>query len=134
MSIQALRTQSGRTLDELNMQAILAGRLTPDDFRISDETLRQQADVAEAAGYGQLAENLRRGAELTHISNDEVLEIYDKLRPGRATQEELVALADRLENVLDAPLIAGLVREAAEVYYTRGLSQSDVVYPPREQT
>lgn len=118
-----VRTQSGRTLDELNMEAVLAGRLTTDDFRISAETLRQQADAAEMAGYGQLAENLRRAAELTGLSNEQVFEIYDQLRPGRATYEELVALADQLEQQLDAPQIAGLVREAAEVYRERGLSQ-----------
>jgi propanediol dehydratase small subunit len=118
-----IRTQSGRTLDELNMEAVLAGRLTTDDFRISAEMLRQQADAAEMAGYGQLAENLRRAAELTRISNEQVFEIYDKLRPGRATYEELVTLADQLERELDAPQIAGLVREAAEVYRERGLSQ-----------
>jgi propanediol dehydratase small subunit len=118
-----IRTQSGRTLDELNMEAVLAGRLTTDDFRISAETLRQQADAAEMAGYGQLAENLRRAAELSRISNEQVFEIYDKLRPGRATYEELVTLADQLERELDAPQIAGLVREAAEVYRERGLSQ-----------
>jgi propanediol dehydratase small subunit len=134
MNRETIRTASGRTLDELNMEAVLSGRLKTDDFRISDETLRRQADAAEAAGYGQLAKNLRRAAELTRISNDEVLEIYDKLRPGRATHEELVALADQLENELEAPLIADLVREAAEIYHIRGLSQSDVVYPPREQT
>jgi propanediol dehydratase small subunit len=120
-----VRTQSGRTLDELNMEAILAGRLKTDDFRISDETLRQQADAAEAAGYGQLAENLRRAAELTHVSNEQVFEIYDKLRPGRATHAELVALADRLEQEFDAPLIAGLVREAAEIYLERALVTVD---------
>lgn len=118
-----IRTQSGRTLDELNMEAVLGGRLSPDDFRISDETLRQQADAAAAAGYTQLAENLRRAAELTRVSNDQVFEIYDKLRPGRATREELIALADQLEQEFDAPLIAGLVREAAEVYQNKGLSQ-----------
>jgi propanediol dehydratase small subunit len=116
-----IRTESGRTLDELSMEAVLAGRLTPDDFRISDETLRQQADAAEAAGYVQVAENLRRAAELTHISNEQVFEIYDKLRPGRATYEELVALADQLEQAFDAPLIAGLIREAAQVYHDRML-------------
>ena len=116
-----IRTASGRTLDELTMEAVLAGRLKTDDFRISDETLRQQADAAEAAGYGQLAENLRRAAELTRISNEQVFEIYDKLRPGRATHGELVALADQLEKELEAPLIAGLVREAAEIYLERDL-------------
>ena len=120
-----VRTQSGRTLDELSMEAVLAGRLTPDDFRISDETLRQQADAAEAAGYGQLAENLRRAAELTRISNDQVFAIYDKLRPGRATYEDLVALANQLDQEFDAPMIAGLVHEAAEVYLERGLVTVD---------
>ena len=75
-----------------------------------------------------------RAAELTCISNDQVFAIYDKLRPGRATHDELVALADQLENELNAPLIAGLVREAAEIYQIRGLSQSNSVYPPGVQT
>jgi propanediol dehydratase small subunit len=119
-----VRTQSGRTLDELNMEAVLAGRLTTDDFRISGETLRRQADAAQAAGYDQLAENLRRAAELTRISNEQVFAIYDKLRPGRASHEELVALADQLEQEFDAPRIASLVREAAEVYLERGLVQA----------
>ncbi len=118
---KTLRTASGRHLDELNMEAILAGRLTTDDFRISGETLRRQAEAAEAAGYGQLADNLRRAAELTRVSNDQVFEIYDMLRPGRATYAELASLADRLEHDLDAPLIAALVREAAEVYLERDL-------------
>ena len=122
-----IRTQSGRTLDELNMEAVLNGRLSPDDFRISDETLRQQADAAAAAGYTQLAENLRRAAELTRVSNEQVFEIYDKLRPGRATHDELIALANQLEHEFDAPLIAGLVREAAEVYQNRGLSRGSAI-------
>jgi propanediol dehydratase small subunit len=119
----AIHTQSGRTLDELNMEAVLAGRLKTDDFRISGETLRRQADAAQAAGYDQLAENLRRAAELTRISNEQVFAIYDKLRPGRASHEELVALAEQLEREFDAPRIAGLVREAAAVYLERGLVQ-----------
>jgi propanediol dehydratase small subunit len=125
MSRETIRTASGRTLNELTMEAVLAGRLKTDDFCISAETLRRQADAAEAAGYGQLAENLRRAAELTRISNDEVLRIYDKLRPGRATYEELVALADHLEREFRAPLIADLVREAAEVYRERDLVTID---------
>jgi propanediol dehydratase small subunit len=120
---EIIYTASGRTLGELNMEAILAGKLTTDDFRISGETLRRQANAAEAAGYRQLAQNLRRAAELTRISNDQVLEIYDVLRPGRATHLQLIALADQLENDFDAPLIAALVREAAQVYLERGLTK-----------
>ena len=122
MSDQQIRTASGRPLDELTMDALLAGELTTEDFCISAETLRRQAGAAEQAGYGALAANLRRAAELTSISNEEVLRIYEALRPGRSTYEELIALADRLQNEHDAPLTAGLVREAATVYRARGIA------------
>jgi propanediol dehydratase small subunit len=121
MPSDTVRTASGRSLDELNMEAICAGELTAEDFRISGETLRRQADAAEAAGYWQLAENLRRAAELTAISNQEVFDMYKALRPNRSTYDELVTLADHLENDLDAPLTAAFVREAAEVYQKRGI-------------
>lgn len=116
-----IRTQSGRALDELNIEAIRAGALTVEDLRISSETLRRQAEAAEAAGYRQFAENLRRAAELTSVPNQTVFEIYNTLRPGRATYGQLKTLADRLENDLHAPLTAALVREAAEVYRERGI-------------
>jgi propanediol dehydratase small subunit len=116
-----VRTKSGRALDELTIEAVLAGELTVADFRISGETLRHQADSAEAAGYRQLAENLRRAAELTRLSNQEVLDVYDALRPGRTTYDQLIALAERLEKEHQARLTAGLVREAAQVYLERGV-------------
>ena len=120
MTERPIRTATGRALDELTLEAVLAGKLTTDDFRISGEMLRRQADAAEAAGYRQLAENMRRAAELTPLSNQEVLDIYTALRPGRATYEQLIQLAQRLEND-GAPLNAALVREAAEVYRTHHL-------------
>ena len=121
MTRDIVRTISGRTLDELNIEAVLAGELTAEDFRISGETLRCQADAAETAGYRQLAEKLRRAAELTRMSNQEVLDIYNALRPGRATYGRLISLADHLENDLNAIMTAALVREAAEVYLERGI-------------
>jgi propanediol dehydratase small subunit len=121
MPSDIVHTASGHTLDDLNIEAIRTGEVTADDFCISDETLRRQAKAAEAAGYRQLAENLRRAAELTGVSNQELLDIYNALRPGRSTYTELIALADRLENNLDAPLTATFVREAAEVYLERDI-------------
>ena len=121
MSDEQIQTASGRSLKELTMEALLAGELTTEDFRISGETLRRQADAAEAAGYRQFAENLRRAAELTHIPNDQVLEIYHTLRPGRTPYNQLISLAEHLKNDCDAPLNASLVREAAEVYLERGI-------------
>lgn len=124
MPNESVRTASGRDLDELDIEAVLAGELTADDFRISADTLRRQADAADRAGYRQLAESLRRAAELTRISNQEVLDIYAMLRPRRSTYGELTALADHLQNDLDAPLTATFVREAAEVYRKRGILKS----------
>lgn len=121
MTRDTVRTISGRTLDELDIEAVLAAELTVEDFRISGETLRRQADAAETAGYRQLAENLRRAAELTRMSNQEVLDIYNALRPGRTTYGRLISLADHLENDLNAIMTAALVREAAEVYLERGI-------------
>jgi propanediol dehydratase small subunit len=116
-----VRTKSGRSLGELTMEAVLEQRVTAEDFRISAETLRRQAAEAEAAGYVELGQNLRRAAELTEVSNQEVLDIYASLRPGRTSYSELVTLAAHLRDDLDAPLTAELVTEAAEVYLARGL-------------
>lgn len=120
-----IRTQSGRSLDELTMAGILDGSLSEADFRISAQTLLGQAAAAEAAGYQQLGENLRRAAELTQISNEEVLQIYSALRPGRTSYATLISLADHIEQDLNAPRTAALIREAAEVYLARGLVQAD---------
>ena len=121
MKKDMIYTFSGRSIDELNVQGILSGELTAEDFRIHGERLNHQAGVAEDAGYTQLAENLRRAAELTHMSNEEVLEIYNTLRPRRTSYTEMIDMADRLENERNVPLTASLVREAAEIYLKRGI-------------
>src|SRR6185436_8927364 len=99
------------------------GELSMADFQISADTLRAQAAVARQAGYTQLAANLTRAAELTAVPNAEVLKMYHTLRPGRATHAQLLMLAEALESQYHAPECARLVREAAQVYQTRGLLQ-----------
>lgn len=120
MDSETIHSHTGRALDELNIENILAGQLTTDDFRISAETLVRQAETAEAAGSVQLGQDFRRAAELTHLSNERVLEIYNALRPGRATLARLMTLVEELE-AMHAPLTAALVREAAEVYRQWGI-------------
>ena len=117
----AIRTPSGRALDELTLDALRAGRLEAADMRATPETLRLQAEVARAAGRAQLAANLARAAELTALPDELILEIYTALRPHRSTQDELQGWAGRLEREYDAPLTAAFVREAASVYSQRGL-------------
>ncbi len=116
---------SGRRLNELRIEDVLRGELSSEDFRISAETLRSQAQAALDAGYRQVAENLLRAAELTRLSNEEVLNIYDKLRPGRTTYPEMKTIAERLESDFNAPLTATFIREAAEVYLKRGIVKVD---------
>ena len=120
-----IKSASGRELADLNLEGVLSGELTADDFRISRETLLHQADAAQANGYHQLAANLRRAAEMTAFSNQELLEIYSALRPGRSTYEQLMALADRLESEQHASLTAGFIREAAEVYKRRAICKGN---------
>ena len=116
-----LRASSGRLLSEITLNAAANGELTSADLQIEADTLRTQAEIARNAGYAQLAQNLIRAAELTSVPNDELLRIYETLRPGRATHAEMLALADRLEQVYGALENALLVREAAQVYLTRSL-------------
>jgi propanediol dehydratase small subunit len=114
------RAISGRPLEAISVDAVLDGSLRPDDIRIHPETLRHQAEVAEGHGNPQLAENLRRAAELATLADEELLRIYEALRPGRSTAAGLEAIAASLEEA-GAPLSAALVREALALYTRRGL-------------
>ena len=76
-------------------------------------------------GRGMFAANLRRAAELTKVSDERVLEMYNALRPYRSTKAELLAIADELEQKYGAKVNAAFVREACEVYERRGRLRQD---------
>jgi len=116
-----ITTATGRPLSELTLEAVRSGRVLPRDVSIHPDTLRAQAQVAEEAGFPQLAANFRRAAELTLIPQDKVLAVYEALRPYRVRYEQLLVLADELERDYGAVENAKLVREAAEAYKERGL-------------
>jgi propanediol dehydratase small subunit len=115
-----VRALSGRAVGELTLEAVRHGELGLPDLRIHPETLERQAAVAAAHSNPQLAENLRRAAELTRLPDEEVLAIYDALRPGRSSPGELTDIAAGLAE-RGLPACAALLREAAEVYARRGL-------------
>ena len=119
--VTGVRALSGRPVEGLTVAAVRAGEIGLADLRIHPETLERQAVVAEEHGNPQLAENLRRAAELTLLPDDEVLAIYEALRPGRSTAAQLTALADSLAG-RGLPRCAALVAEAADVYARRGLT------------
>ena len=110
-------TPGGIPLDELTLHG---ERVQAAELRATPETLRMQAEVADAAGRSQLADNLRRAAELAALADETILEIYTALRPRRSSAAELEGWAERLET-LDAPLNAEFVRDALRVYAARGL-------------
>jgi propanediol dehydratase small subunit len=113
------RAFSGRPVETIDVATVRAGGLTTDDIRISVDGLAHQAEVARRNGDVQLAENLLRAAELTAFSEDELLQLYELLRPGRATPDELRGVAQRL-TARGAPLAAALFTEAGTAYTRRG--------------
>ena len=116
-----VRALSGTPVERLTVEAVRAGEVGVADLRIHPDTLERQAVVAEEHGNPQLADNLRRAAELTRLPDEEVLAIYEALRPGRSTAARLTELAASLA-ARGLPCCAALVAEAADVYARRGLS------------
>jgi propanediol dehydratase small subunit len=128
-----VKTLTDKTLDEITLDAVMNGEITSDEIRITPEILEYQAQICESINRPQLAANMRRAAELTRVPDDRVLEIYNALRPHVSTKDELLAIADELENEYDAKVNAGFVREATEVYEKRGrLKEQDSEGPPVE--
>jgi len=116
---ELLKTPSGKGLADITLEKVIKGDVKSEDVRITPETLRLQAQIADGVGRNQFAGNLRRAAELTAIPDNRVLEIYNALRPYRSTKPELLAIADELEQQYNAKINADFVREAAGVYERR---------------
>ena len=120
-----IRARTGRALEEVTLEAVVQGDVKPEDLTIHRETLEIQAGIAEAAGYPQVAANLKRAAELTNIPNDRLLEIYEALRPGRSTYYQLLSLSQEIAGRYDASETARYIREAADAYRDTGMLKMD---------
>ncbi|SNZ06863.1 diol dehydratase small subunit [Cohaesibacter gelatinilyticus] len=114
-------SRSGKTLENIELDNVLAGTVSPDDLAIQRVTLEAQAQVATEAGYTEVAENLLRAAEMTNIPDDEILDMYEALRPGRSTYYQLLSLSQRISSQFDAELTGNYIREAADAYRDTGL-------------
>jgi len=117
----SIKSKSGKSLDEINIEAIMNGQVTSEDIKISREVLILQAEVARADGKIQMAKNFIRSAELIEIPDDKVLEMYNMLRPNRSTESDLENLAALLLNEYNAEMCSDLVLETLKVYKKRDL-------------
>lgn len=113
---------SGTDAAEISVDDIRRGDVTVDDVRIHPDTLEHQACVAEGHGNPQLAANFRRAAELASLPDEEIMDLYEALRPHRSTIEELRSIATRLSSK-GARLNAELFTQAADVYARRDLAK-----------
>jgi propanediol dehydratase small subunit len=117
-----VRSRGGKSLDDLTLAAIEAGDVKLEDLRITPAALRLQAEIATSAGRPTLGRNFDRAAELIDVPQNEILRIYELLRPGRAKNKaDLLDAARLLRDTYGARKMAAFIEEAAEVYERRGL-------------
>jgi propanediol dehydratase small subunit len=119
---ELIEGRRGKRLDEITLDAVIAGDVVLEDLRITPAALRLQAEISRAAGRPMLGDNFERAAELVDVSQDFIMQVYELLRPGRARDKApLMEAAHKLRTEYKAESMARFVEEAAEVYERRGL-------------
>ena len=112
----------GLAVNDITLDAVLAGRVTMQDLQITPKALQDQAEIAQDAGRPTLALNFQRAAELVEVPQDLIMSTYELLRPGRAkSKQDLLDRASVFRDQYSAPAIADFITEAAQVYEKRGV-------------
>ncbi len=111
-----VQSATGLGLDDITLEKVASGEIQFEDIKTRPETLAFQTQIAQSVNRPNLATNLKRAGEMTRIPDKRLLEMYNYLRPYRATKQELISMAEELEGQYKAPACAALVREAAGVY------------------
>lgn len=117
----AITSKTGKKLTDITLDEVKKGHITSDDIKISKEMLHKQGQVALEAGNPPMASNFERAGELVDVPDDVILAMYNKLRPNRATRQELLEMARELRERYGAEECAVLVEEAAAIYEKRGI-------------
>ena len=118
---EQITSKTGKKLKNITLEEVIRGNVTSDDIKISKNVLKKQGEVSKEAGNLAMSKNFDRAAELVDVPDDVILNMYNKLRPNRATKRELVEMAQELLEKYQAAHCAKLVLEAAEVYEKRGI-------------
>jgi glycerol dehydratase small subunit/propanediol dehydratase small subunit len=117
-----IKGKRGKSLDDITLDSVMAGRVTMEDLRITPQALADQAEISRAAGRPTLALNFERAAELVGVPQDFIMSSYEMLRPGRAkSREQLLEVAKTFRHTYKAERMANFIEEAADIYERRGL-------------
>lgn len=117
-----IKGKRGKSLDDITLESVVAGRVTMEDLRITPQALADQAEISRAAGRPTLALNFERAAELVGVPQDFIMSSYEMLRPGRAkSRDQLLEVANTFRQVYRAERMAKFIEEAADTYERRGL-------------
>lgn len=117
-----IKGKRGKSLDDITLDSVVAGRVTMEDLRITPQALADQAEISRAAGRPTLALNFERAAELVGVPQDVIMSSYEMLRPGRAkSRDQLLEVANTFRQVYKAERMAKFIEEAADTYERRGL-------------
>lgn len=117
----SITSKTGKRLKDITLEAVQKGDIVSDDIKISKEMLKKQGQVSLEAGNPPMSRNFDRAAELVDVPDEVILNMYNKLRPHRATKLELVLMAEELLEKYQAKNCARLVMEAADIYEKRGI-------------
>lgn len=116
-----IRSKTGKRLEDITLDEVIKGNITANDIKISKDMLYKQGQVAKENDNPEVAKNFERASELVDVPDQIILEMYNKLRPNRATKADLEAMAQKLLSEYKAVNCAKLVMEAAEIYEKRGI-------------
>lgn len=120
-----IKSKSGKKLDEFTIEHVLSDKISSEDIKISKEVLFLQAEVARQQGKIQMAKNFIRAAELVDVPDDEILRIYNLMRPYRATEMDFLETAQKLKFKYNAPICSDFIMETLEIYQKRDLLLSE---------
>ena len=104
----------------ISVEAALRGDMTIGDIRLTPDVLRAQASIAREHDNPQMAASLERAAEMCQLPDEDIMSLYEALRPHRSTAAELDAWVERLQ-AAGAPACAAYVADARSAYERRDL-------------
>ena len=122
---EILFTPDGINVKDVTLENYATGKIDKDDCRTSRSSLLYQAELAKQVGNFHLAKNFERAAEMVEIEGDEIIEIYNALRPFHSSEDDLRNIAAALRERYGAERNAELVEEAAVILKKRKQLKGD---------